>query len=260
MNINQNEGQMSLFADALLLQRGSPGQSRRERPGIQPHEPPQSEPLRPHQQSCEQQHKPDQRGEQSSSQQRDSAHRSLPERDSSGWGWTVDGGLQPASGSNGQRSGDHPERQYRNQQLPQPAGYVGLPGPECSGDRQRPRNEPQGLIKKQGVPTPAPLFNHPTAPHNGTETSIDAAESIKPMANAMALQVLRSIQASTDGLTCDQVEVLLLMKHQTASARIRDLATCEPPFIRIKVGPDGKPVRRKTRSGRTARVYEATAS
>ena len=106
----------------------------------------------------------------------------------------------------------------------------------------------------------APLFNHPTAPHNGTETSIDAAESIKPMANAMALQVLQSIRANPDGLTCDQVEVLLLMKHQTASARIRDLASCEPPFIRVRLGPDGKPVRRKTRSGRTARVYIATAS
>ena len=75
------------------------------------------------------------------------------------------------------------------------------------------------------------------------------------MVNAMALQVLQSIQASPDGLTCDQVETILGMKHQTASARIRDLSSCEPPFIKVRLGEDGKPLRRKTRSGRTARIY-----
>ena len=84
---------------------------------------------------------------------------------------------------------------------------------------------------------------------------MDAAESIKPMVNAMAREVLECIRAHSLGLTCDQVETILGMKHQTASARIRDLASCEPPFIKVRLGEDGKPLRRKTRSGRTARVY-----
>ena len=103
--------------------------------------------------------------------------------------------------------------------------------------------------------TDLPLFNTPVAPHNGTETSRDAAESIKPHVNAMAAKVLKCISQMPQGLTCEQVEQILGMKHQTASARIRDLATCEPPLIVIGVDEDHKIIRRKTSGGRTARVY-----
>ena len=106
--------------------------------------------------------------------------------------------------------------------------------------------------------TDLPLFNTPVAPHNGTETSRDAAESIKPHVNTLAAKVLHCIAGMPGGLTCEQVEQITGLKHQTASARIRDLATCEPPLIVIGVDQDGNVIRRPTSSGRTARVYLAT--
>ena len=102
-----------------------------------------------------------------------------------------------------------------------------------------------------------PLFNTPTVPHNGVDTSMDAAESIRPSVNAMAKQVLECIRANPNGMTCDEVELRLKMKHQTCSARIRDLSSCQPPFIVTRTDDKGKPIRRKTSSGRTARVYFA---
>jgi len=50
-----------------------------------------------------------------------------------------------------------------------------------------------------------------------------------------------------DGSTCDEAEEGLDMKHQTASARLRELVLKE--FI-VDSG-----MRRRTRSGRGARVY-----
>ena len=102
-----------------------------------------------------------------------------------------------------------------------------------------------------------PLFNHPTAPHNGTATSRDAAESIKPQVNRLCSEVLRAIKASPFGCTSDEVECMLNMPHQTCSARFRDLASSEPPFIIKAQEPDGNYVKRKTRSGRKAFVFIA---
>ena len=73
-----------------------------------------------------------------------------------------------------------------------------------------------------------PLFNYPVAPSNETETSKDAAESIKDKINGMCLDVLRCVRNYEDGLTCDEVEQILGMKHQTASARLNDLSKCHP--------------------------------
>ena len=102
------------------------------------------------------------------------------------------------------------------------------------------------------------LFNHPTAPHNGTDTSRDAAASIIDQVNGMCRDVLRAVRQAEDGLTCDEVEQLLGMKHQTASARIRDLTTCQPALLEQRLDEaTGKFARRATRSGRTARVYYA---
>ena len=104
----------------------------------------------------------------------------------------------------------------------------------------------------------ASLFNHTTAPHNGTDTSRDAAASIVDQVNGMCRDVLRAIREAEDGLTCDEVEQLLSMKHQTASARIRDLTSCQPALLEQRLDQaTGKPARRATRSGRTARVYYA---
>lgn len=104
------------------------------------------------------------------------------------------------------------------------------------------------------------LFNHPTAPHNGADTSRDAAASIVDQVNGMCRDVLHAIRNAEDGLTCDEVEQLLGMKHQTASARIRDLTSCQPALLEQRMNVlTGKPARRLTRSGRTARVYYAKA-
>ena len=64
-----------------------------------------------------------------------------------------------------------------------------------------------------------PLFNYPVAPHNGTATSRDAAESIKPQVNRLCSEVLRAIKASPFGMTCDECEATLSLAHQTCSAR-----------------------------------------
>ena len=39
-----------------------------------------------------------------------------------------------------------------------------------------------------------PLFNHPAAPHNGTDTSRDAAESIRSQINGMCRDVLEKVR------------------------------------------------------------------
>ena len=101
------------------------------------------------------------------------------------------------------------------------------------------------------------LFNHATAPHNGTETSREAAESILPKVNSMCRQVYDCIASMPGGLTCEQVEQILSMKHQTVSARIRDLSTCQPPLIVVGKDENHEVIRRATASGRTARVYFA---
>jgi Fic family protein len=54
------------------------------------------------------------------------------------------------------------------------------------------------------------------------------------------------ISESRDGLTCDEVEVLTGLKHQTASARIRELA------LLGVIQENGK---RPTRSGRNAVIW-----
>ena len=103
-----------------------------------------------------------------------------------------------------------------------------------------------------------PLFNHPTAPHNGVDTSREAADRVRDQLNAMCQQVLEAVRNCPRGLTCEQVEQLLGMKHQTASARLRDLMCLEPCPLEFR--PDektGKPQRRSTASGRTARIYFA---
>ena len=75
----------------------------------------------------------------------------------------------------------------------------------------------------------------------------------------MCRDVLHAVKSSPFGLTCDEVEKILDMKHQTASARLRDLITCQPPYVEFQNDPETeKPLRRTTRSGRTARVYFAT--
>jgi len=86
------------------------------------------------------------------------------------------------------------------------------------------------------------------APSVDTDTSRDAADSIQGVLNAMQSRVLHWIRTQgTDGSTCDEAEVALAMKHQTCSARIRELS------LKERILDSG--MRRRTRSNRKAIVY-----
>ena len=106
--------------------------------------------------------------------------------------------------------------------------------------------------------TDLPLFNTPTAPHNGTETSKDAAESMKPHVNRVCSMVLKAIKQMPGGLTCQEIEGILNMGSGTVTARINELANCEPPLITKGMDPEGNVIRRPNRSGRTAYVWFPT--
>lgn len=83
-------------------------------------------------------------------------------------------------------------------------------------------------------------------PSNGVATSDAAAASIvKDVARLKAI-VLDAIKRE-GGLTCDEVEIVTGLRHQTASARVYDLK---------KVGRIvDSGTRKKTRSGRDAIVW-----
>lgn len=76
------------------------------------------------------------------------------------------------------------------------------------------KDEAQGLLPFNGRPPFA----------GGSKTSEAAADSVVHSAGLMRAKVLRAIAASSNGATCDEIEVTLGMPHQTASARIRELA------------------------------------
>jgi hypothetical protein len=80
------------------------------------------------------------------------------------------------------------------------------------------------------------------------QTSLEAKESIRPMVNRLAAIVLEIIESSrTLGKTCDEIEEVSKLKHQTVSARVREL------FQKGLIEDSGG--RRATRSGRRAIVW-----
>lgn len=79
----------------------------------------------------------------------------------------------------------------------------------------------------------------------GSDTSEGASESMEGSAATLRASVLRHITSAES--TCDEVEVALGLRHQTASARVRELA------LMNKIVNSGK--RRKTSSGRLAIVW-----
>ena len=85
-------------------------------------------------------------------------------------------------------------------------------------------------------------------PYSDSDTSKDAADSIGDV-TALRAAVLDFIKSrGKKGATCDEAEMALGLKHQTASARFWELNL---KFKRI-IKTDKK---RPTRSGRSARVY-----
>ncbi len=91
------------------------------------------------------------------------------------------------------------------------------------------------------------LFDDPPSVST-SPTSVAAAESVKPDAGRLRGLVLGAIRkAGVAGLTCDECEVQLDMRHQTCSARFRELAKAGV------IVDSGR--KRETRSGRKAVVW-----
>ena len=82
------------------------------------------------------------------------------------------------------------------------------------------------------------------------DTSADALSSVAESVDKLRSIVLVMIcERDAEGATCDEVEVALSMRHQTASARVNELMEAG------KISDSG--VRRRTRSGRKAIVWVA---
>ena len=104
--------------------------------------------------------------------------------------------------------------------------------------------------------TDLPLFNHQTVAHNGVETSVEAAESIKPVLGALQNKVLDAfVAAGPMGLTTEECEGITGLKHQTCSARVNELSKCQPPYLVLGQDEEHRIIKRPTSSGRRARVY-----
>lgn len=85
-----------------------------------------------------------------------------------------------------------------------------------------------------------------------SDTSQAAAESLSSEdLNRLQALILAHVADRGGGATCDEVEVGLHLRHQTASARIREM--CLKDWL-YDTG-----MRRPTRSRRTARVYQLTS-
>lgn len=84
----------------------------------------------------------------------------------------------------------------------------------------------------------------------GSDTSADAASSMLARAPALRARILALIISAPAGHTCDEIEQLTQLRHQTASARIRELV------LKDQLRDSG--ARRVTRSGRQAVVWVAT--
>ena len=89
-----------------------------------------------------------------------------------------------------------------------------------------------------------------------SDTSYDAAKSIRADLSALRRRVLSAVQAAPDGITCEQLEALTGLKHQTASARLKELQ--DRGQVDWKIDPrTGKHRRAVNASGRTAKLYFA---
>ena len=85
-------------------------------------------------------------------------------------------------------------------------------------------------------------------PHNGTETSIEAARSMEARAPTDAARILAYVHScGAGGATCDQAGEALGLLPQTCSARFNKL---KDDYQLVKAGR-----KRQTRSGCNAEVY-----
>jgi len=86
-----------------------------------------------------------------------------------------------------------------------------------------------------------------------SSTSEAAAEKIKLSVGKLQRQVLDVVAQAPDGLTREEIELATGLKHQTGSARVRELFLLG--LLTTKVDPEtGKSLRRPTTSGRQAEI------
>jgi predicted transcriptional regulator len=86
----------------------------------------------------------------------------------------------------------------------------------------------------------------------GCDTSEAAADSLSDVTlTKLRMKVYSFIVDQPNGATCDETEAALNLRHQTVSARIRELALAN------RIYDTGR--RRRTRSNRTARIYTVGA-
>jgi hypothetical protein len=98
-----------------------------------------------------------------------------------------------------------------------------------------------------GVDRPDPIPMLPP-PHNGTDTSADAAESVANLTGELRIKIFDWLVTKGDlGATSDEAEVALGLSHQTCSPRILELRKAN------MVVDSG--LRRLTRGGRKAKVW-----
>lgn len=84
--------------------------------------------------------------------------------------------------------------------------------------------------------------------HGGNPESVEAWKSVREHTGTIRLWVVRYVYKQyARGATCDEIERVLGLTHQTASARVTEAKA------RGEIVPNGK--RRATRSGRQAAVY-----
>jgi predicted HTH transcriptional regulator len=90
-------------------------------------------------------------------------------------------------------------------------------------------------------------IERPAYSRNAPETSKQAASAIEPIVAQLEARCLQEL--GKEGLTCDELELILRWSHQTASARINRL------MKKGLIQDSGE--RRPTRTGRPAVVWRA---
>lgn len=83
--------------------------------------------------------------------------------------------------------------------------------------------------------------------HGGVDTSRDAFKSLSSLDRERLRDMILAQVQFSQGLTCDELENMLGLTHQTASARVTELLAAKKIHF--------TEARRKTRSGRSARIY-----
>lgn len=119
-----------------------------------------------------------------------------------------------------------------------------MPKPLATGEQG-------SLFNQEGAPIPAYVA--------GSDTSFLAAEAVASKVTQYQKLVLDvALSAGTRGVTCDEVEAILGMPHQTISARINELMKAHKPRGEEEERPQmlfDSGERRKTRHGQQATVW-----